>query len=106
MEQRILVNSARTVVKQIQQTQSGSAQNATQKILATSAITAEKRNRHNDLTKGPESGPFHVKKDMKNIDQERYKRQLQSNNLIGILLGLSSIALFIILLILSKALTR
>lgn len=106
MEQRILVNSARTVVKQIQQTQSGSAQNATQKILATSATTAEKRNRHNDLTKGPESGPFHVKKDMKNIDQERYKRQLQSNNLIGIFLGLSSIALFIILLILSKALTR
>ena len=106
MEQRILVNSARTVVKQIQQMQSGSAQNATQKILATSATTAEKRNRHNDLTKGPESGPFHVKKDMKNIDQERYKRQLQSNNLIGILLGLSSIALFIILLILSKALTR
>jgi len=43
---------------------------------------------------------------MKDIDQERYKRQLQSNNLIGILLGLSSIALFIILLILSKALTR
>lgn len=106
MEQRILVNSARTVVKQIQQTQSGSAQNAAQKILATSATTAEKRNRHNDLTKGPESGPFHVKIDMKNIDQERYKRQLQSNNLIGILLGLSSIALFIILLILSKALTR
>lgn len=106
MEQRILVNSARTVVKQIQQTQSGSAQNATQKILVTSATTVEKRNRHNDLTKGPDSGPFHVKKDMKIIDQERYKRQLQSNNLIGILLGLSSIALFIILLILSKALTR
>jgi hypothetical protein len=43
---------------------------------------------------------------MKNIDQEKYKRQVQSNNLIGVLLGLSSIALFIILYVLSKVLTK
>jgi hypothetical protein len=43
---------------------------------------------------------------MKNIDQEKYKRQVQSNNLIGVLLGLSSIALFIIIYVLSKVLTK
>jgi hypothetical protein len=43
---------------------------------------------------------------MKNIDQEKYKRQVQSNNLIGVILGVSSIALFIILYVLSKVLTK
>ncbi len=42
----------------------------------------------------------------KQIDQERYKRQIQSNNLIGILLGLSSIALFIILYILMNVVNQ
>ncbi len=56
------------------------------------------------MIEGPLKGPFF---DMnKQIDQERYKRQLQSNNLIGILLGLSSIALFIILYILANVLKK
>lgn len=43
---------------------------------------------------------------MKDFDRERYRRQIQTNNLIGILLCLSAIALVIILWVLAGALKR
>lgn len=43
---------------------------------------------------------------MKDFDRERYRRQIQTNNLIGILLCLSAIALVIILWVLAGVLKR
>lgn len=43
---------------------------------------------------------------MKDFDREKYRRQIQTNNLIGILLCLSAIALVIIFWVLAGALKR
>lgn len=43
---------------------------------------------------------------MKNFDREKYRRQIQTNNLIGILLCLSAIAFVIIIWVLAGALKR
>ena len=43
---------------------------------------------------------------MKDFDREKYRRQIQTNNLIGILLCLSAIAIVIIFWVLAGALKR
>ncbi len=43
---------------------------------------------------------------MKDFDREKYRRQIQTNNLIGILLYLSAIAFVIIFWVLAGALKR
>lgn len=43
---------------------------------------------------------------MKDFDREKYRRQIQANNLIGILLCLSAIAFVIIFWVLAGALKR
>ena len=49
---------------------------------------------------------WHKEAIMKDFDRERYRRQVQTDNLIGILLCLSTIALVIILWVLAGALHR
>ena len=49
---------------------------------------------------------WHKKTAMKDFDREKYRRQIQTNNLIGILLCLSAIAFVIIFWVLAGALKR